>query len=116
MKCIRGEFLDGSAGEGCQVDFPHPFTGGANFDEPLCQRMFDVDILASIGGDEKQILQVGSVQKKRDQIQCGHVEPLQVVEEKHERMVRLGEDANEASNDELEASLCVLRGASGTGG
>ena len=42
------------------------------------------------------------------QIQRGRVEPLQIVEKERQRMLRPGEYAEEAPEDQVEAALRVL--------
>ena len=66
------------------------------------------DLVVTIGADQQQMPQVGPGQQILEQVQHGRIEPLQVVEEQRQRMIRPGEDPDEAANDELEAALRVL--------
>ncbi len=51
----------------------------------------------------------GWVNRSLEQVERRRVEPLQIVEEERERMLRPGEDAEEAPEHQLEAALRVLR-------
>ena len=42
------------------------------------------------------------------QVQRRYIEPLQIVEEQHQRMFRPGEDSDEAPKHKLEAPLRIM--------
>ena len=73
------------------------------------QRMRGVDLVVAVGADQQQVLHVGLGQQLLDQIERGRVEPLQIVEEQRERMLRPREHADEAPEHQLEAALRLLR-------
>ena len=60
--------------------------------------------------------EVGLRQQMFEAIECGQVEPLQVVDKEHEWMVRLREHSKEPGEDDLQSSLRFQGGTSGTRG
>src|SRR6266481_2346335 len=44
-----------------------------------------------------------------EEVECGRVQPLQIVEEQHERVLQRGEYAEEPPEHNLEAVLRILR-------
>ena len=54
-------------------------------------------------------MQIRLCQQVLEEIERRSVQPLQVVEEQRQRMLRSGEDAEQAPEHQLEPALCVLR-------
>ena len=73
------------------------------------QRMGGVDLVVPIGADQQQVPHVRLGQQVLEQVERRRVEPLQIVEEQRQRMLRPGEHADEAPEHQLEAALRVLR-------
>ena len=57
--------------------------------------MRGVDLVVPIGADQQQMLHVRLRQHILEQIERGGVEPLQIVEEERQRVLRTREDADE---------------------
>ena len=89
-KCIRHELIHAIAGEGLQADFLHPRSCVADDVEFSRQRMGGAYLMVTIGADQQQVSQVRPDQQILEQIQRGRVQPLQVIEEERQRMVRRG--------------------------
>src|SRR5262249_17874500 len=73
------------------------------------ERMSCSDFVVAVGTDEEKIAELGPAQQVVEQIEGRGVEPLQVVEEKCERMFRPSEHPDELAKHQLEAPLRVLR-------
>ena len=67
------------------------------------------DFVVPVGADQQQVPHIRLGQQVLEQIERRRIEPLQIVEEQGQRMLRPGEHAEEAPEDQLEASLRVLR-------
>ena len=87
----------------------HPAAGAADRRQPPHQRMRRGDLVVAIGADQQQVAQLGLGRQVLEQIQCRSIEPLQIVEEQRQRMLRPGEHAEQAAEHQLEAALGVLR-------
>ena len=73
------------------------------------QRMRGIDFVVPIGADQEQMPNVRLRQKIFEQIERGGIEPLQIIEEERQRMLRASNDADEPPQDQLEAALRILR-------
>ena len=73
------------------------------------QRVSGIDLVVSIRPDEHQVLQIGLSQQIFEQIERGGIQPLQVVEEECQRMLRSCEYADEPAKDQLKTSLRFRR-------
>ena len=71
--------------------------------------MGGIDLVVPIGADEQQVLQIGAGQQVFEQVECGRIQPLQVVEEERQRMLGAREHADEPPKDQLKTSLRFLR-------
>ena len=71
--------------------------------------MRGTDLVVPVGADQQQVphLRVGN--QVLEQIERRGIQPLQIVKEQRERVFRPCERAEEASEDQLEAVLRVLR-------
>ena len=66
------------------------------------------DFVVTVGADQQQVSDIRLGQQVFEQIERGRIEPLQIVEEQRQWMLRPGEHREEAAEDQLEASLRVL--------
>ena len=73
------------------------------------QRMHEAYLVVPVGADQQKVLYLGVCDKVIEQIETGGVEPLQVVQEQRERMLRPRERANETPEHHLKTVLPVLR-------
>ncbi|HYS82884.1 MAG TPA: hypothetical protein VEM76_19425, partial [Anaeromyxobacteraceae bacterium] len=108
-KRIRDELSDVLTGEGRQPDLLY---GGARVPDRLelsRQRMCGRDLVVPVSADQHEVLQLRPGQQVLEQIERRGVEPLQVVEEERQRVLRPREDAEESPEHELETPLRVLR-------
>src|SRR5262249_41051153 len=67
------------------------------------------DFGVPVGADQQQVLHIRLRQEILEQIERCCVEPLQIIEEQSERMVRPCEYANEPPENQLKAPLRVLQ-------
>ncbi len=72
------------------------------------QRMRSINLVLPVGADQQQVPDVRLGQKIVEEIECCCVEPLQIVEEQCQRMVRPREHADEPPDHQLETPLRVL--------
>ena len=70
-----------------------------------------IDLVVAVGPDQKQVMHVRVSGQIGEQGQRPRVEPLQVVEEEHQRMRGLGEDADELPEHHLETVLRLAAAA-----
>ena len=70
--------------------------------------MGGIDFVVPVGADQHQVLHIRPDQQILKQIERRGVEPLQIVEEQGERMLRPREDTDKATEYQLEAALRVL--------
>ncbi len=73
------------------------------------QRVRGVDLVVPISAHEQEVVNIGRSDEVFEEIEGGRVEPLQIVEEERERVLRPGEDAEEAPEDRLKAAPSVVR-------
>ena len=71
--------------------------------------MVRTDLIAAIGADNQQMADIGMYQQIGNQSECRRIQPLEIVEKQHQRVLRPGEDAEEPPKNDLEAALRVLR-------
>src|SRR5262249_12646151 len=105
---VRDQLSEMSPGERRKRDLCYLSTGGPVAAEFVHQRMGGGEFVVPIGTDQHEVLQIRPGQQILQQIERGRVEPLQVVEEKRQWMLRPGEDADEPVKHLLEAPLRVL--------
>src|SRR5262249_2286155 len=72
------------------------------------ERMRCSDFVIAVGADEEKIAELGPAQHVFQEVERRRVEPLQVVEEEREGMLRPSEDADKLPKHQLEAPLRVL--------
>src|SRR4029077_20445565 len=73
------------------------------------QRMGSADFVVAIRTDQHEVPKIRPGKHVLEQIERRGVEPLQIVEEERQRVLRPREDAEESPEHELEASLRLLR-------
>src|SRR5208283_2811523 len=71
--------------------------------------MVIVDLVVPIGADQQQVSNVRLSQEILEQVERRSVQPLKIIEKERQRMFLPGEDADEAAEHELEATLRLLR-------
>ena len=108
-KSIRNQLPKVLTGERRKHDLLHLSASGLDGVELAHQRMGRSDFVVPVGADQQQVLHIRPGQQVLEQIERRRVEPLQVVEEQRQRMLRPREHADEAPEHQLEAALRVLR-------
>ena len=91
---VRDKLAQVFAGERAELDVLHP-SACPNRLQLAHERMRCSDFVVAVGADQQQVAQIGSAQQVFQQIERGRVEPLQIVEEERQRMLRPSEDAEE---------------------
>src|SRR5260370_22995459 len=71
--------------------------------------MRGLHFVVSIRDDQHQVPHIGLGEKILDRIERGRIEPLQIVEEQSQRMLRPREHSDESPKDELESALGALK-------
>ncbi len=107
------------SGQQSKRDLRDLSAGGLDGLELPHQRMGVSDFVVAIGTHEHEVLQIGAGrvrpgrvrpgQQLPQQVERRHVEPLQVVDEQRQGMLRSGKDADKPSKHQLETPLRVLR-------
>ena len=108
-KRVRNQLIHMLTGEGRQPDLVYGRARVADRLELAHQRMGGSDLVVPVGADQHEVLQIRPGQHVLEQIERCGVEPLQVVEEERQRVLRPREDTDESPEHELEAPLRVLR-------
>ena len=73
------------------------------------QRVRGADLVVPVGADQQQVPHLRVRDQMLEQVERRCVQPLQIVEEQRERVLRAREHAEEAPEHHLEAVLRVLR-------
>ena len=108
MQGIREQPLHVVRHEGRKPDLPHPPPGIPDRREHPRERVRGTDLVVPVGADQQQVPHLRVRDKMLHQIKGRRVQPLQIVEEQRERVLRPGEHAEETPEHQLEASLLVL--------
>ena len=108
-KRIRNELSHVFDGERRKRDLLHVRSRVPDRFELALQRMRRSDFVVPVRADQHQVRHAGWSQQIFEQIERRRVEPLQVVEEERQRMLRPGEHADEPPEHQLETALRVLR-------
>ena len=66
------------------------------------------DFVVAVGTDQHEVLQIRTGQQVLQKIERHPVEPLQIIEEQRQWMLRPGEDADKPPKHQLKTLLCVL--------
>jgi len=96
-------------GQRRQYDILYCRARSTDRNERARERVRSVDLVISIGADQQQVPDIRLRQEIFEQIERGGIEPLQVVEEERQRMLRARKDANEPPQHRLKAALRILR-------
>ena len=88
-------------------DFVHDRARLADRFELADQRMGGIDLVIPVSPDQHQMLHVRLGQQILQQVQRCRVEPLQIVEEQSQRVLRPGEHGEKAPENQLKAALRV---------
>jgi hypothetical protein len=70
--------------------------------------MGSIHFVVSVRADHHQVPHIGLGEKILDQIERCRIQPLQIVEEQSQRMLRPREHADKSPKDELESALGIL--------
>ena len=77
--------------------------------------MSGTDLVVPIGADQQQVPHLRVRDQMLDEVERGGIQPLQIIEEQRERMLRRGERAKEAPEHQLKSVLRFLRRQVGNG-
>ena len=108
-KSIGNQARDVFAGKWRKRDLLDLRAGGFDGIKLAPQWMSGIDLVVAKGADQHQLPHIRLGQQVLDQVERGCVEPLQVIEEQHQRMFRTREYADKSSEHEVEAALCLPR-------
>ena len=89
-------------------NFVHDRARLADRFELADQRMGGIDLVIPVGPDQHQMPHVRLGQQILQQVQRRRVEPLQIVEEQRQRVLRSGEHGEKAPENQLKAALRVM--------
>jgi hypothetical protein len=92
-----------------QQDILHRRARMADRRQPPHERVRWCDLVVAVGADQEQVMHIRLRQHMLEQVERRRIEPLQIVEEQRQRMLRPGKHAEKAPEHELEAALRVLR-------
>src|SRR3984893_19060321 len=92
-----------------QLDPLDPRSGLADRLQRAQERVRGADLVVPVGADQQQVPYLPVGDQMLEEVECRRVQPLQIVEEQHERVLRRGEYAEEPPEHRLEAVLRVLR-------
>ena len=73
------------------------------------ERMGGANLVVAVGADQEQMPDILLDQKILHEIERRGIEPLQIVEEKRQRMFVARENTDEAAEHQLEAAFRLLR-------
>src|ERR1700676_5301667 len=95
--------------KGCQHDLLERRSGMANRLERPQKRVRGSDLVISIGPDQKQVPHLRVRDQVLEEVERRCIQPLQIVEEQHERVLLPCEYAEKPPENHLKAILRVLR-------
>src|SRR5262249_57003094 len=90
VKSVRDQLPEILSGERCKRDLRDLSAGGLDGVELAPQRMSGSDLVVAIGADQHEVLQIRPGQQILEQVERRRVEPLQIVEEQRQWMLRPG--------------------------
>ena len=109
MQGIGDEPADIVEPERRQHDLLHPRSGLADRLQRPQQRVRGTDLVVPVGADQQQVPHLRVRDQMLEEVERRRIQPLQIVEEQRERVLRPCEHADEAPEHQLEAVLRVLR-------
>src|SRR5216683_6627882 len=74
------------------------------------KRVRGTDLIVPVGADQHQVPHLRVRDQTLEEVERCCIQPLQIIEEQRERVLRPGERAEEAPEHQLEAVLRILRG------
>src|SRR5205807_3530164 len=89
-------------------DLPHLSTGSPDSRQHPRERVRGTDLVVAISTDQEQVAHVRVEQEMLDQIEGRGIQPLQVIQEQRERVLRACKHAEKTPEDQLEATLPFL--------
>src|SRR5512132_2873413 len=66
------------------------------------QRVQQTDLVVAVGAEQEQVARIRVGDQKGDQLEAGRVDPLQVVQKQHQRMLLVRKDGNELLEDHAQ--------------
>src|ERR1700716_233882 len=87
----------------------HPRIDRADRLQRPQKRVRGTDLVVPVGADQQQVPHFRVRNQMLEEVKRCCIQPLQVIEEQCERMVPVREHTEEASENHLEAVLCILR-------
>ncbi len=108
MHGIGDQLADIGESERRQHDLVDSHSGLADRLQRSHKRVRGTDLVVPIGADQQQVPHVRVGDEMLEEIERCRVEPLQIIEEQRERVLRPGERADEPPEHQLEAVLRVL--------
>src|SRR5256885_1379309 len=97
-----------SSGFRAEQDLPHHAAGSADPRQHPRERVRRADLVVAIGTDQEQVPHVGVEDEVLDQFEGRAIQPLQVVEEQRERVLRACKHAEKTPEHQLEPILPFL--------
>src|SRR5882757_2699227 len=109
MQGVRDEFADIVESERRQHDLLDPRSRIADGLQHPQKRVRGTDLVVPVGDDQKQVPHFRMRGEMLQEVEGCCIQPLQIIEEQHERVLRSGERAEKPPNDQLEAVLRISR-------
>src|SRR5262245_11197725 len=109
MKRIRNQPFQVITRQGFKYDLLHCSSGLTDRFQFEHERMGRVDLVVPVGADQHQVPHIRLGQEILEEVEGCCVEPLQIVEEQGEGVLRSCEYADKSPEHQLEAALRVLR-------
>ena len=106
-KRIPNQLFQVFTGQRRERDFLHSPAAFADHFDLAHQRMAGIDLVASICTDQHQVSHIRLSQQVLEQIEGCCIEPLQIIQEEGERMLRPCKYADKSPEDQLEPALRV---------
>src|ERR1700722_11785664 len=105
---IRYQMPEVFTGKRRKRDLLYPSAGALDGVELAPQRMGGINLVIPISPNQHQMLHVRLSQQILQQVQRCRVEPLQIVEEQRQWVLRPGEHGEKAPENQMKAALRVM--------
>ena len=116
-KSVRNQLpLNALAARGASVISCYLSAAGLDGVEPAPQRMCGIDLVVPISADQQQVPHLRVRDQVLEEVERRSVQPLQVIQEQRERVLRPGEHSEEAPDDQMKTRCASCGGTRGTGG
>src|SRR3979411_1290384 len=109
MQGVRDEFADIVESERSQHDLLDPRSRIADGLQHPQKRVRGTSLVVPVAADQKQVPHFRVRGEMLEEVEGCCIQPLQIIEEQRERMLRFGEGAEEPPDDHLEAVLRLSR-------